>query len=93
MSYKIFDDLSLGVYYTYNKENHTLTFFNRKTPDIPASIRIPYDNNQQYRGAVNKFNTLYIPISLSARDRVRLCNKNAGTGYPCCVGCGTRRMI
>lgn len=62
--YKIFDDLSLGVYYTYNKENHTLTFFNRRNTLIfQLLLGYSYDNNQQYReSAVNKNNTLYIPI-------------------------------
>lgn len=63
--YKIFDDLSLGVYYTYNKENHTLTLFNRRNTLIfQLLLGYSYDNNQQYReSAVSKNNTLYIPIN------------------------------
>ena len=62
--YKIFDDLSLGVYYTYNKENHTLTLFNRRNTLIfQLLLGYSYDNNQQYHESViNRNNTLYIPI-------------------------------
>jgi len=63
--YTIFDDLSLGVFYSDNSEkNHTLALYNRKNTLIfQLLFEYSYDNNQQYREkAIKHNNTLYIPI-------------------------------
>lgn len=63
--YTIFDDLSLGVFYSDNSEkNHTLALYNRNNTLIfQLLFEYSYDNNQQYREkAIRHNNTLYIPI-------------------------------
>lgn len=63
--YTIFDDLSLGVFYSDNSEkNHTLALYNRyNTLIFQLLLEYSYDNNQQYRErAISHNNTLYIPI-------------------------------
>lgn len=62
--YTIFNDRSLGVYYSYNRQKYTLTFYNKyNTLTFDLLMFVAYDSEQQYRQRVVSHNgTLYIPI-------------------------------
>ncbi len=62
--YTIFDDLSLGVFYSYNKDIYKLTFYNKhNTLIFDLLMSVAYNDEQQYRQRViSRNDTLYIPI-------------------------------
>lgn len=64
MPYTIFDELALGVSYTYNKKGYTLTFYNKDNTLVFDLLQnYAYDLDQQYwESAIFRNNTLYIPI-------------------------------
>jgi len=68
--YTVFDDLSLGVSYTYNKKQYTLTFYNRNNTLVFDLLQnYAYDLDQQYwESAISKNNTLYIPIEFVCEE-------------------------
>ena len=63
--YTIFDDRSLGVYYSYNQDRYALTLYNRDytlTFDSPAQVA--YDRDQQYpiKMTTNRAGAICVPI-------------------------------
>ena len=63
--YTVFDDRSLGIYYSYNQDRYALTLYNKDytlTFDSPAQVA--YDREEQYkiRMTTNAAGTICVPI-------------------------------
>ena len=65
MPLSVFNDSSIGIWCSYNKDIYKLTFYNKKNTLIfDLRLDYAYDNEQQYRQSIIPVNgTLYVPAA------------------------------